>query len=329
MIFADKLIKLRKNNGWSQEELAELMGVTRQSVSKWEGAQSIPDLEKIIKLSELFTVSTDFLLKDEIESFDNIKYSTDEESSNVVSVEEANRFLVLKKETAKKDAFATLLCIISPICLFFLSALAEENIDKIPESVAGGIGLIVLFTFVAVAILIFLSNHSKTSTFDYLEKETISLEYGVKGIVSEKKNAFKPIYDKCNRIGTAFCIIAPIPLFIGAIINESNELLQVSMLSILLIFVGIGVAFYVYAGSIWASYNKLLQLEDYTVEKKKLSAITTPISIIYWLIVLALIVAYNILTGQRKESGIFLVIGAILYPALLSLINLLQNKKNR
>ena len=46
MIFADKLILLRKKAGWSQEELADQMHVTRQSVSKWEGAQSIPDLEK-------------------------------------------------------------------------------------------------------------------------------------------------------------------------------------------------------------------------------------------------------------------------------------------
>ena len=62
MIFADKLTQLRKKAGWSQEELAEQMNVTRQSVSKWEGAQSVPDLEKMIRLSELFGVSTDYLL---------------------------------------------------------------------------------------------------------------------------------------------------------------------------------------------------------------------------------------------------------------------------
>ena len=62
MIFADKLIQLRKKSGWSQEELAEQMGVSRQSISKWEGAQSIPDLEKIIRLAQLFSVSTDYLL---------------------------------------------------------------------------------------------------------------------------------------------------------------------------------------------------------------------------------------------------------------------------
>ena len=66
MILADKIIELRKKSGWSQEELAEKMNVTRQSVSKWESAQSTPDLGKILQLSGLFGVSTDYLLKDEL-----------------------------------------------------------------------------------------------------------------------------------------------------------------------------------------------------------------------------------------------------------------------
>ena len=68
MILADKIIDLRKKNGWSQEELAEKLGVTRQSNSKYEGAQSVPDLDKIIKLSEIFGVTTDYLLRDDAET---------------------------------------------------------------------------------------------------------------------------------------------------------------------------------------------------------------------------------------------------------------------
>ena len=68
MILADKIIHLRKKMGWSQEELAEEMNVSRQAVSKWESAQSVPDLAKILQLSALFCVTTDYLLKDEIEA---------------------------------------------------------------------------------------------------------------------------------------------------------------------------------------------------------------------------------------------------------------------
>ena len=54
MILADKIVNLRKRAGWSQEELAEKMGVSCQSISKWEGAQSVPDMNRILKLSEVF-----------------------------------------------------------------------------------------------------------------------------------------------------------------------------------------------------------------------------------------------------------------------------------
>lgn len=67
MNLADKIIEERKKNGWSQEELASKLGVSRQAVSKWESSGSIPDLQRILQMSELFGVTTDYLLKDEIE----------------------------------------------------------------------------------------------------------------------------------------------------------------------------------------------------------------------------------------------------------------------
>ena len=62
MILGEKIAVLRKQNGWSQEDLAEQLQISRQSVSKWESGASIPDLDRIVKLSALFGVSTDYLL---------------------------------------------------------------------------------------------------------------------------------------------------------------------------------------------------------------------------------------------------------------------------
>ena len=59
MIFGEKLKNERKNNGWSQEELAERLFVSRQSVSKWENGQNYPSIEIIIKLSDLFGLTID------------------------------------------------------------------------------------------------------------------------------------------------------------------------------------------------------------------------------------------------------------------------------
>ena len=95
MILADKIIRLRRKNGWSQEELAEKMSVSRQAVSKWESAQTVPDLEKILMLGALFGVTTDYLLKDELESEE---FTSGEDSAiRRLTLAEANEYLALRK----------------------------------------------------------------------------------------------------------------------------------------------------------------------------------------------------------------------------------------
>jgi len=95
MILADKIIEGRKKNGWSQEELAEKLGVSRQSVSKWESAQSVPDLQRILEMSRIFGVSTDYLLKDEMvaEPHNLITDAQPAQPLRRVSMEEAAAFL--------------------------------------------------------------------------------------------------------------------------------------------------------------------------------------------------------------------------------------------
>ena len=113
MILADKIITLRKKAGWSQEELASQLGVTRQSVSKWEGAQSVPDLDKVVQMSRLFGVSTDYLLKDELEEEEFVESEADEAPLRRVTMEQAARYLALRKACAPKLALAVAMCIVS------------------------------------------------------------------------------------------------------------------------------------------------------------------------------------------------------------------------
>ena len=114
MIFADKLITLRKKAGWSQEELAEKLGVTRQSVSKWEGAQSVPDIDKILQLARLFGVTTDYLLKEE-QGEPEYTAEDDTPALRKVTLAQANDCLAKAQANAPKMALATALCIVSPV----------------------------------------------------------------------------------------------------------------------------------------------------------------------------------------------------------------------
>ena len=102
MILADKIVRLRKKNGWSQEELAQKMNVSRQAVSKWESAQTVPELEKILQLGALFGVTTDYLLKDDME-LEEFTSETIDSGVRQISIEEAGTYLVQSRESAKRD----------------------------------------------------------------------------------------------------------------------------------------------------------------------------------------------------------------------------------
>lgn len=72
MKLSDKIIKLRKESGWSQEDLAEKMNVSRQAISRWENGTALPDANNILQLSKLFNITADYLLNDDYESDNDI-----------------------------------------------------------------------------------------------------------------------------------------------------------------------------------------------------------------------------------------------------------------
>ena len=72
MKLSDKLIMLRKDNGWSQEEFAEKVEVSRQAISRWENGTALPDAQNILRISKLFHVTADFLLNDDYDPENDI-----------------------------------------------------------------------------------------------------------------------------------------------------------------------------------------------------------------------------------------------------------------
>ena len=72
MKLPDKIIKYRKANGWSQEDFAEKLNVSRQAISRWENGTALPDAQNILQISKLFHVTTDYLLNDDYESDSDI-----------------------------------------------------------------------------------------------------------------------------------------------------------------------------------------------------------------------------------------------------------------
>ena len=318
MILADKIIRLRKKNGWSQEELAEKMQVSRQAVSKWEGAQTIPDLEKILMLSNLFGVTTDYLLKDEIED----EEFTDESNTSVkrITLAQANDFLEWRRSASVRIAVATFLCVIAVIPLFILDAATEVSAYNIPENVAAGVGLTVLFIIVAIAVAIFIFCGFKNAPFDFIDKEPFETEYGVTGMVKEKQKAYKSIYTKCNIIGTCFCVLSPIPLFIGAFTEK--EFFTVIMLIITMLLAEIGATFLIISGVRWASMQKLLMEGEFSPQEKRRNRIRERVSTVYWLSATAVYLGWSFWTNDWGNSWIVWPIAGVLFAVVMCICNL-------
>lgn len=323
MILADKIIRLRKKNGWSQEELANKMNVSRQAVSKWEAAQTTPDLEKILQLSNMFGVTTDYLLKDMLED-EEFTDGADETSIRKITLAEANEYLELRKDASVKIAIATFLCIICAIPLLLLIALSEMTTLPIAENTAIGIGVIAIFPVVAIAVYMFIRVGFKNAPYEFLEKEPFDTEYGVTGLARDRQKAYRNTYMKCNYIGTCICVLSPVPLLCGSF--TENDLLTMLLLCVTLFVAGIGAMFFIVPGVRWASMQKLLKEGEFSDKGKRKSKITEAIGTAYWLIATAVYLGWSFLTNDWHITWIVWPIAGVLFAALELICNLVLDK---
>ena len=330
MILADKIMTLRKKAGWSQEELAARLNVSRQSVSKWEGAQSIPDMDKVVQMSRLFGVTTDFLLKDELEIEEHTQSEPiDEPPLRRVTMEEASAYLALRRAAAPKMALATFLCIISPVALLMLAAMSEVSRFGISENAASGIGLCGLLVLVAIGVALFLTCSAKVRDFAFLEEEPFETEYGVSGMVKERMQDFAGTYSRLNITGTVLCILSAVPLFVSMCM-ETSDVVYVAAVCLLLIIAGIGCVAFTYGGTIHASMERLLEEGDYTRQQKSRRGVKGAISTIYWLLVTAIFMWYTFGpsgNGQARYSWFIWAIAGVLYAAVMLVVNLIQRSR--
>ena len=329
MILADKIMELRKKNGWSQEELAEKIGVSRQSVSKWESAQAVPDLNKILVLSEVFGVTTDYLLKDEMVEEEYLEMQQDiSEEVRHITMEQANEFMGLKQMTAPRIATGVALCILSPIMLIVLTGAAEMGILPVTftEDRASMIGLIVLILFVASAVFLFITSGAKTHDYEFLDTEIIETAYGVNGMVREKQKRYRNIYIRNCALGVCFCILSVVPLFMTIFVAD-NEFMACIGVGLLLCMIAVGVYLLVKMGIIWESYEKLLQEGEYNKIAKRNNKKNELIGEIYWMIVAAIYLAYSFITFDWHKTWIVWPIAGVLFAALIAILNIIHNKE--
>ena len=329
MILADKISDLRKKNGWSQEERAEKLDVSRQSISKWEGAQSTPDMNRILKMSELFGVTTDYLLKDQLEmpQADIVSENRDvAETQNArnVSMEEAVSFLNFKETASVRVAAGVFLCVLSPITLIVLAALQEAGRVPMSENAAAGAGLLVLLALVGVAVALFVTTGFLGRDFEYLEKEEIDTAYGVDGMVKDRRQKYSHSYMIQLVAGILVCVLAAVPIFISMLLFGDDDTASVIAIGVLLGLVSIGCFLIVRASIIWGSFQMLLQEGDYTAEHKAESRKNEPIEVIYWCLALTIFLAWSFISNAWDRTWIVWPIAGVGYGVILGIARLLR-----
>ncbi len=324
MNISNRIIILRKQKGWSQEELAEKLDVSRQSVSKWESGTSVPDLTRILQMSEIFGVTTDYLLKGDghtlpEESTENeIDSYMEEEKISMLCDEQIKSFLSDTVHFAYMIALGVVLCILSPVLLIGLAGcVAEEGQGGLSETAFVIIGMLALMIMVAVAVKIFISNSVYMNRYKYIKNGEFGLSTGQKEDIEKKFSEFEPIFGKGISLGVGLCILSLMPLIITAVM-EMSDVIVVLMVPVLLIMIAIAVNKFVKLGLIREGYMQLLKQEDFEPANKAKAELEERVGGIYWPVVVAIYLVWSFIGDAWARSWLIFPIAGLIFAALVN-----------
>lgn len=185
MNFGEKLYKLRKEKGFSQEELAAQLNSSRQAISKWENGQGFPETEKLLMLGNIFEVSIDYLLKESSEK------SSECSNGYYVSKEMAEGYILNEKKTGKSIALAAMFFFLSGVPYIFLKDNKERQI-------------IVMVIFIALGLMTIIIAALKEDTkYKVLKQEPLIFD----------KVVLKELQDKNKCIGKRYTMTAGLSIF--------------------------------------------------------------------------------------------------------------------
>ena len=252
MRLGQKITELRKKNNLSQESLAEKMNVSRQAVSKWESDQSIPDIEKIVSLSELFGVTTDYLLKSGAPSFE-IKTADipAEDKLPILPDELVQKYLSTAKKSSKLRALSIALAIFSPACISFCSAISGFLIgvsDKM-QLIISLIGFAATIVVLAISFGLLIYTFLIMREFKHLNKQNFD-------IMEEKKklrSAIQSFHHTNDKYLVLSCILAVLGIIGPVISGLRNSNGTVSLIAC-------GITFSIFSGAAYFFISYIVQL---------------------------------------------------------------------
>lgn len=316
MTMADKIVYYRKCRGWSQEDLAEQLGVSRQSVSKWESAASQPELDKIIQLSRLFGITTDELLLEEapVEPDHSPAPLPEHPQLRHLTLSEGQSYAELMRQTARRFSFAVMACVLSVVPLLFLGALYEFR-GTVSDKMAGGLGAAILLLMVAPAVAVFITGGIRLSKYEYIGKEPFDAAPELTAWATAEKERLTPMFTRHLVIGVVLCILAVVPMFLCAAADMEEFYLAMS-LNLMFLLASMAVYLFVSAGLYYGCFNQLLQQGDYSPEQKRLEHFRSA----YWCVIVALYLVVSFLTGRWDLTWLIWAVAGVIFAAIINIL---------
>ncbi len=322
MILADKLQSLRTRAGLSQEDLAEKLNVSRQSISKWESGGSIPGIDKILELSKLYGVSTDYLLKEDQEELPGEVVADLYHPEEVLelSLETVTEYLAVTRRCAGRIALGVGLCILSPVPVLLMLSLYLGGLVFASEELAVGTGCVLLFLLIAAAVALFILNGLQLNEYEYLEKQVFRLAYGVEGIVEKEARAFRRSFGRGIALGVALCILSVAPISLAGA-WETSDAVMTGLSALMLAMIALGVYGIVRVCICKGGYDRLLQRGDYTTDKKRENQRLRVFDRCYWCAVTAVYLAVSFCLWNWHISWIIWPVAGVAFAAIRAVVS--------
>lgn len=283
----------------------------------------MPDIDKLMRLAELFGVTTDYLLRDDIEeppaasimpaATTGLPVDRTADDLHHISMDDATAYLDAVGRSSKRFGLGVALCVSSPVVLIAL-ALAAEGAHAVSENAAVAIGLGVLLVMVAAAVVTFVLESAKLKRYEFLESEAIALDYGVEAAVRRKQEAAAPVHSLQIAVGVGLCIVGAIPVTVASAMGVG--MVAGWTVCLLLVLVAVATFLFVSGSMTWEALQKLLQEEEFTLENKRAGKKLQWLPPAFWGITLTVYLAWSFITMRWDFTWIVWPIAGVLFAGV-------------
>lgn len=240
----------------------------------------------------------------------------------IMNVQDVIKFMNDTTQYFPKVVVGIFICILSIIPLFALFGLQAMKYINVSEDQAGMIGVILFVMIVAIGVYLIISNYSKLTQYEYLDKKEIQLEYQAKEHVLKLKEKYTPRFKSIIPFSVLLYILSILPIFISILFyGDKNDGPLFLSLSTLIFIVAISTYLLLSRFGEHNGIKKLLQEDEYSIENKIREQKYGYINIVFWVLAVAIYFGWSFITNDWEITWIVFPIAGLLYAALMAFLN--------